>query len=191
MVPSWCQQLCTSCPGVCKHQYWASDSLPPLVLEDTDLHHSNLIGSPPEQWGRAREHWNANSKETSLDLGSVALKQRWVQVSRCSVTHQGTCSARSHWPMSVGKANTQQNSWEPISKQCFELKHLCDSQAVIFGGIWMNQSSKSWLEPRAEVEDASFSLRNAFDRHIAATWLGWEKKLYLSSEWKDFTEILL
>lgn len=80
MVPSWCQQLCTSCPGVCKHQYWASDSLPPLVLEDTDLHHSNLIGSPPEQWGRAREHWNANSKETSLDLGSVALKQRWVQV---------------------------------------------------------------------------------------------------------------
>lgn len=54
----------------------------------------------------------------------------------------------------------------------------------------MNQSSKSWLELRAEV-DASFSLRNAFDRHVAATWLGWEKKLYLSSEWKDCTKILL
>lgn len=46
------------------------------------------------------------------------------------------------------------------------------------------------------MEDASLSLRNSFDRHVVATWLGWKKKVkkkvvpFLQME-KEITEILL
>lgn len=61
------------------------------------------------------------------------------RVVAASVTHQGICSARSHWPICVGKVNTQWNSWEPVFKQCFELKHLCDSEVVFFFWWDMNE----------------------------------------------------
>lgn len=133
-------------------------------------------------------------------------QQGWVQVSLPLLSaHTGTCPASNHWPEPQNILSwrgppscgcececvdqlLQQSKF--IIKQHFELTHLCVSEAVILGGIYiyiyeLGLKNLAGAEGR---EGSSLSLRNAFDRDSLSPHLLAGNKLHLSCKWKYFSE---
>lgn len=129
-----------------------------------------FLGQTPTA-GTGRNFKVAAKHLRSLVLVPWISQQRWVQVSLLLLsTHTGTCptSARNYWPKPVQRIINYPEIEYPTScwceyvdqllqqskftiKQCFELTHFCDSEAVIWGEYLWTGAQKlglSWGQRR-------------------------------------------